>query len=181
MNLPINKWTVLAIMIVALIIYIKMTPTVTKEKSQCGGNSCSAPQKIEKFESDLSISNKTENVGVCSSKKGCGENKNLLPIMNPLFNMREICKQCILLEDHLFQKRKRCDDCIKKHCLTIEGLAEEAITLDKDKQYNLDKLGLADQFRTIQTRYLSGEDPVDIAQTLRQIRKPLMNKYFDQF
>ena len=121
------------------------------------------------------------NVGVCSSKKGCANNKNLLPIMNPLFNMREVCKQCILLEDHLFSKSKRCDDCIKKHCLTIEGLAEEAITLDKENQHGLDTFGLPDKFRKIERRYLNGEDPISIAQSIRQIRKPLMNKYFDQF
>ena len=101
--------------------------------------------------------------------------------MNPLFNMREVCKQCILLEDHLFQTKKRCEDCIKKHCLTMEGLAEEAITLDKNNEYDLDKLQLPDKIRTISRRYINGEDPVLIAQSLRQIRKPLMNKYFDQF
>ena len=63
----------------------------------------------------------------------------------------------------------------------MEGLAEEAITLDKNNEYDLDKLQLPDKIRTISRRYINGEDPVLIAQSLRQIRKPLMNKYFDQF
>ena len=60
---------------------------------------------------------------------------DLLPIMNPLFNMREICKQMVLLEDHLNNIRKRCHDCIRKHFLTIEAFFEEAISLDKDLKY----------------------------------------------
>ncbi len=60
----------------------------------------------------------------------------LLPIMDPIFNLREISKQLILLEDHLFHIRKRCSDCIKKHFLTAEALSEEAITLDIDCKYN---------------------------------------------
>lgn len=43
--------------------------------------------------------------------------------------MREIIKQCVLLEDHLFQVQKRCKDCVRKHFLTIEALAEECVTL----------------------------------------------------
>ena len=59
----------------------------------------------------------------------------LLPIMSPLFNLREICKQMSLLEDHLNNVRKRCPDCIRKHFLTIEALFEEAVSLDKDQEY----------------------------------------------
>jgi len=55
---------------------------------------------------------------------------NLYPLMNPLFNLREVGKQCILLEDHLNQPKKQCHDCIKKHFLHVEGLLEEANSLD---------------------------------------------------
>jgi len=115
--------------------------------------------------------------GGCISKSGT----RLLPVLDPCFNMREICKQCILLEDHLFQASKSCQDCIKKHFLTIEGLAEEAITLDKEHKYNFSKLELPEKIRKLEKDFLEDKDQEYIAQELRQIRKPLMNKYFDRF
>jgi hypothetical protein len=54
----------------------------------------------------------------------------LLPVMDFRFNVREICKQIILLEDHLTHPSKRCMDCCIKHFLTIEAFAEELLTLD---------------------------------------------------
>jgi hypothetical protein len=54
----------------------------------------------------------------------------LLPVMDFRFNVREICKQIILLEDHLTHPSKRCMDCCVKHFLTIEAFAEELLTLD---------------------------------------------------
>lgn len=52
-----------------------------------------------------------------------------MPVMRPTQNLREIIKQCIMLEDHLVQPRKRCPDCISKHMLAIEALAEECGSL----------------------------------------------------
>uniref|UniRef100_A0A6C0D068 Uncharacterized protein n=1 Tax=viral metagenome TaxID=1070528 RepID=A0A6C0D068_9ZZZZ len=54
----------------------------------------------------------------------------LLPVMDFRFNVREICKQIILLEDHLTHPSKRCMDCCVKHFLTIEAFSEELLTLD---------------------------------------------------
>lgn len=115
--------------------------------------------------------------GSCISATG----SRLLPVLDPCFNMREICKQSILLEDHLFQNEKRCEDCIKKHFLTIEGLAEEAITLDKENKYNFSKLELPERVRLLEREFLDKKDPESIAQQLRQIRKPLMAEYFHKF
>ena len=42
------------------------------------------------------------------------------------YNMQQIVKQSILLEEHLTNKNKRCRDCITKHFQHIIGLAEEA-------------------------------------------------------
>ena len=53
----------------------------------------------------------------------------LLPVLRPSFNAREICKELVLLEKHLNEPLQRCRDCICKHFLTIEALAEEAISL----------------------------------------------------
>lgn len=119
----------------------------------------------------------------CGGKGGCvsATGSKLLPVLDPCFNMREICKQCILLEDHLFQNEKRCTDCIKKHFLTIEGLAEEAITLDKKNEYHLSKLELPEKVRGLQRKFINGQDPESIAQELRWIRKPLMADFFHKF
>lgn len=55
--------------------------------------------------------------------KSCGA---LDPVSDPKYNMQQIVKQSILLEEHLTNKNKRCRDCITKHFLHIIGLAEEA-------------------------------------------------------
>ncbi len=118
------------------------------------------------------------------ASKNCSScsNEKLLPILEPLHNMREISKQIILLEDHLFQKSKRCEDCICKHFLTIEALSEEAITLDKEKQHRDYLETLPDRIRTIQKMYLSKKkDTCDVAQELRNIRKEMMVKSFKFF
>jgi hypothetical protein len=104
---------------------------------------------------------------------------DLLPIMHPLYNLREICKQSALLEDHLFNERKRCEDCIRKHFLTIEALFEEAISLDnKGKWADLTE-GKADFVRELQERWTDGEDPAEIAQELRALRKGFAGECFD--
>ena len=104
----------------------------------------------------------------------------LLPVMNPAFNIRECIKQIILLEDHIFHPRKRCRDCITKHFLTIEGLAEEAYSLDKKCMYTQDITRLSDTIKQCQQEFkrVNGKDYEKIGQHLREIRKPLMIKYF---
>ena len=65
--------------------------------------------------------------------------KNMDPVSDPKYNMQQIVKQSILLEEHLANKNKRCRDCITKHFLHIIGLAEEAQMLATNKidQYPL--------------------------------------------
>ncbi len=127
-------------------------------------------------------------LGSNSGSKSCSEGGKscnaLLPVMDPMYNMREICKQSILLEDHLFQKEKRCHDCICKHFLTIEALAEEAITLDKEQKHPEINI-LPTKVRTITKKYIdnhtSENQPPLTAQELREIRKDLMQKCFKYF
>lgn len=107
--------------------------------------------------------------------------KGLLPIMDPGFNLREVAKQMILLEDHLFNSRKRCSDCIRKHTITIEGLAEEAITLDRERKYENLTNGLPEEIRKIQKFWIEGGDPIEVAQRVRVLRKTLMNSCYDKF
>lgn len=99
--------------------------------------------------------------------------QDLLPIMSPKFNLREVVKQCVLLEDHLFHPKKRCADCIAKHFLTIEALLEEAVSLDKKKEVDADLSGLADRLRVLQMAWVSGADHGWIAQAVRGLRKGL--------
>ncbi len=127
-------------------------------------------------------------LGSNSGSKSCSEGGKscnaLLPVMDPMYNMREICKQSILLEDHLFQKEKRCHDCICKHFLTIEALAEEAITLDKEQKHPEINI-LPTKVRTITKKYIdnhTNENQAPLtAQELREIRKDLMQKCFKYF
>lgn len=70
---------------------------------------------------------------------GIGHCKNMDPVSDPKYNMQQIVKQSILLEEHLANKNKRCRDCITKHFLHIIGLAEEAqmLATNKINQYPL--------------------------------------------
>jgi hypothetical protein len=129
--------------------------------------------------------------GVCGIdsdgvKHICGSNSgSLYPIMDPRFNLREACKNMILLEDHLFHSGKRCHDCILKHAMTIEGFLEEGVTLDKTGEY---KKVLNDSFKSFReifdklVKYMKSETLGDnectqLAQDIRKIRKPLCQNY----
>jgi hypothetical protein len=72
--------------------------------------------------------NKQKNEGSCSTS--CD---SIDPVSDPRYNMQQIIKQSILLEEHLTNKNKRCRDCITKHFLHIIGLAEEAQMLATNK------------------------------------------------
>jgi hypothetical protein len=120
-----------------------------------------------------------------SGKSICGNNKNLYPILDPRFNLRESAKHLILLEDHLFHEGKRCKDCILKHLLTIEGFLEEAITLDKKGEYIPQIQSGIKDFRSVFKQIadkvkngdLTDEECCQLAQRLRVIRKPLCQNY----
>jgi hypothetical protein len=114
---------------------------------------------------------------------GGGSDKSL-SIFDPRFNMREIAKHLILLEDHLFHKNKHCIDCISKHFLTIEAFAEETRTLDKLFEYE-DEVQQILQIKSIippliakmKKKTATPKEFSSVAQSLRQIRKPLAVKY----
>lgn len=105
---------------------------------------------------------------------------SLLPVMDPNFNLREICKQCILLEDHLTHEQKRCTDCCTKHFLALEALAEEAITLDTHNTC-ADIKHLPQMIRELELLWI--QNPVQnshkISQKLRTIRKQFQQKCFN--
>lgn len=155
-----NQWSILGLLLGILIVY-----------------SFYSSQDKQKEENNIKIKEtNTLSLNKCSIEKGCSENKNLLPILDPLFNMREICKQSVLLEDHLFQTRKRCEDCVTKHALSIEALAEEAITLDKENIHSNVLQTLPDKIRNLikKLNKCSPNEYNKIGQGFRNIRKTLM-------
>ena len=107
----------------------------------------------------------------------------LLPVMRPAHNMREIIKQCTLLEDHHIDPKKRCPNCVSKHGKCIEGLAEEAVTLCKAKESGIakDAAKVATTVRVLQHAWIQRpkDDTLNtvIARKLRRMRKGLQEKY----
>ena len=72
----------------------------------------------------------------------------------------------------------RCDDCIKKHFLTIEAFAEEGATLDKENKYEKIFMELPNFIRKLEGAYYVGYSEVKIGQKIRKVRKKLMCKFF---
>lgn len=107
-----------------------------------------------------------------------------LPLMDPEHNIREIIKQVVLLEDHCAHgDSKFCEDCVTKHAMAAEALAEEAITLDTSNKYSNVLGPLANLIRNVQRRMWQGDlTPSAAAREYRSIRKTLMpyaNAMFD--
>lgn len=117
--------------------------------------------------------------GSCNIKT-CGA---LDPVSNPAYNMQQIVKQSILLEEHITNKNKRCRDCITKHFLHIIGLAEEAQMLATDKG---DKYPLMNEnvelYNQLFKDWIKNKDSEQmnliVADKLRINRKKLIAIYF---
>ena len=97
---------------------------------------------------------------------------NPFDIMDPLFNIREMIKQMVLLEDHLNIHTQYCPDCIGKHMLKIEALADEAVSLDGGESDFI--LALPKMTQEWNKAWLSGTDVKRVAQIIRKARKKLM-------
>lgn len=115
----------------------------------------------------------------CGANTGKHEEGAMYPLSDPMFNVRECCKEMVLLEQHLNEPRKRCRDCIMKHFLTIEGLLEEANGLDKQRTYQHVLDGKPRRVKVLALQFSKNEDPVRIAQHLRGIRKELTGESFE--
>ena len=115
--------------------------------------------------------------GVCG--KGCGA---IDPVGDPKYNMKNIIKQSILLEEHLIEDNKYCKDCCVKHFMHIIGLAEEALCLAGAnwEQYPLLKESIA-LYNALFDRWLANvnDETVrrEVAASLRDQRKLLVQKY----
>ncbi len=99
-------------------------------------------------------------------------------LMDPMHNVREIVRNCALLEIHL--AKERCLDCVTKHSMIVSGLIDEAICLSNDPKYSDQPYvavlkECAADMETIEARLFSQKDtPVESAHRLRRLRKKLM-------
>ena len=112
--------------------------------------------------------------------KSCGA---LDPVSDPKYNMQQIVKQSILLEEHLTNKNKRCRDCITKHFQHIIGLAEEAQMLASSKcsKYplmNESVIVYNDLFKEWMKNRSDESKILEISDKLRIHRKKLIAIYF---
>jgi hypothetical protein len=94
----------------------------------------------------------------------------------PMHNMREICKQMLLLEDHLTHPGKRCPDCITKHFLMIEALADEVCSLEPRATESI--MPLSQGMQTMHYLWLNGKPPLMLAHQVRMCRKHICQKMF---
>jgi len=115
------------------------------------------------------------------SHQTCSAGRKLAPIMDQQFNIREATKNMILLEDHLFHDDRRCVDCVRKHCLTIEAYLDEAFGLDKRNAYTDNLNGVARDYKSVSNAILSScekglpsQDCAHLGQRLRTLRKKMM-------
>ena len=102
-------------------------------------------------------------------------------LTDPMFNLREIAKQMTLLEDHLSHPYKVCQDCIRKHLLSIEAFAEEASAMATEGESLTIKLSeaLAEQARKWTTQIADGASLKAVGEEVRQCRKKIMPAVFD--
>jgi len=145
---------------------------------QYGNKNCQCGQCDTKINIPQPQLSKRE-VGGCNcsggSGNGCGSGScGGVNLLDPKFNLREVCKNAILLEDHLFHKEKRCHQCIIKHLLTIEAFLEEAITLDTENKYTDQIEEILTEFKKATKYYVDSKNYIALGQKLRDIRKNLM-------
>ena len=119
------------------------------------------------------------------SIKSCGA---LDPVSDPTYNMKNLIKQTILLEEHLAEDNKYCIDCIIKHFLHCQGLIEEGIWLSCR---NFDKCPLIEEsdelYKKLFDKWLlcknnkkeeNKKEIKYVLEKLREWRKKLVENYF---
>jgi hypothetical protein len=127
------------------------------------------------------VSRKNPTSGKCDATS-CS---SIDPVSDPRYNMQQIVKQSILLEEHLANKNKRCRDCITKHFLHIIGLAEEAQMLATK---HIEKYPLINDcvelYNNLFQKWLKNHDSavdsicLNCCDELRTMRKKLIVVYF---
>ena len=105
------------------------------------------------------------------------------PVNDPDYNMRNVVKQSILLEEHLAEPNKYCEACIVKHFLHIVGLIEEAVWLAGSNvgKYPLLADGAAFYDAQFEKWRAARKDPDvvrEVLEKLRERRRAMVEAYF---
>jgi hypothetical protein len=118
-----------------------------------------------------------------SGNHQCGKSCNSLDdLRNPAYNIRQIIKQTILLEEHIAIPSKRCHECRLKHLYHCQALAEEGLWLSTNhcKDYPL-LVETVVFYNEITNLYIDNYDNEEVLQEilekLRNHRKQLVEIY----
>lgn len=109
-----------------------------------------------------------------SSKCGltCSNNPHLDPVNDPDYNVREVIKNTLLIEQHLAEDQKYCKECIVKHFLISIAYLEEGIWMACKNCEKYPKLKESLSFYNVlfEKWYKNMEDQETRLQTLQELR-----------
>ena len=168
-----NEYTLILILIIAIFIVLIYYRYIDSKKNDNMLNK-------EAFYNSFIIENEKieeKDDGETCTKSGCD---SIDPVSDPKYNMHQIIKQSILLEEHLSNKNKRCRDCITKHFSHIIGLAEEAVMLAcSDVNIYPHMKECPDFYNNLFKRWLNDNTiSLEVCKELRIMRKKLIAVYF---
>jgi hypothetical protein len=184
-----NTFLLIAAIALAYLIWQRFSKGVVKEGFENGmdGESGTFPVidiDINTVGSGTFTTKSKSSTGFGQGKGSCDKSKcgALDPVLDPRYNIMELIKGSILLEDHLNQEGKRCRDCICKHFLSLVAYANEGISLagSKINEYpGLEKA--AETYAKLFDEWKKNKSDVvlmiRVADSLRETRKGLMEKY----
>ena len=169
-----NEYTLMLILIVSIFIVLIYYKYIDSKKNDDLLNK-------EEFYNNFMIIDKKDNeqnndIETCT-KSGCD---SIDPVSDPKYNMHQIIKQSILLEEHLSNKNKRCRDCITKHFSHIIGLAEEAVMLACSEVNSYPHMAECPDFynKLFKTWLNDTSTSLEVCGELRIMRKKLIAIYF---
>lgn len=94
-------------------------------------------------------------------------------IHDPRASVRELLKQLLLIENHCTGGDTRdCRQCVSKHLLAAEALADEAVSLSGGEQEYLD--AQAEIYRVVS---VWGQPLADVGVVARQARRSIMGRF----
>ena len=101
----------------------------------------------------------------------------------PDYNVREVIKNTLLIEQHLAEKRKYCKACIVKHFLLSLGLLNEAIWMAGEKCKEYAKLEESETFynnlfNEWKSNMENDEVRLDVLSKLREWRREMIELYY---
>jgi hypothetical protein len=168
-----NEYTLILILIISIFVVLIYYRYIDSKKNDNMLN------KEEFYNNFITIDddNIDKDNGETCTKSTCD---SIDPVSDPKYNMHQIIKQSILLEEHLSNKNKRCRDCITKHFSHIIGLAEEAVMLAcSDANSYPYMTECPDFYNKLFKMWLNDTSLcLEICKELRVMRKKLIATYF---